>query len=338
MDTIKIVCDTISASMVNTPVHESSSVCQMCTLCLPLAFFFLCLAFSIFYYFWRKRKYYHDLSRKTKPTHVWCQVVMLGFVLLIFLWVCGWCAYYHKSTDMLTWLAGAGVLLTWMFQDVIKNVVAFVSLIFNGVLHIGDWIILEKLGIDGTVADISLTSVIVENWDGTLSSISTQSLLNTQMQNLQNVVAQKTSGRRMQRNFLIDIHSVHDLTEEQLIQLKKQITELDGDDSAVDYAIANGEHQNLRIFRLYLRHWMLSQDTVTRSPKFAIRLFDQTAEGLPMQVYAFLLPTGWEDFEQEQARIVEHIIGAIGIFGLVLFQYPAGTDTNKVELKKEGKK
>lgn len=239
---------------------------------------------------------------------------------------------------MLTWLAGAGVLLTWICQDTIKNIVAFVTLVFNGVLHIGDWIIADAYGIDGKVEDISLTSVIVKNWDNSLSTISTRTLLDTQMQNLQSVVEKKTSGRRMMRNFLLDIQSVRDLSAGELAQIKQALEAKNEDISAIEYAEKKGELQNLRIFRLYLQHWLLSQDSITRSPKFAIRLLDSTAEGLPLQVYAFLLPSQWEEFEQEQARIVEHIISTIGIFGLVLFQYPAGTDTNKVELKKEGKK
>lgn len=283
-------------------------------------------------YFVRKALFLHDLSHKTKPNHVWMQVLMLVCFLLAFLWVCIWCAMNSVSKEFLAWIAGAGVLLTWVFQDTIKNVVAFVTLVWNGMLHIGDWIIVDKHGIDGKVKDISLTSVIVENWDNTLSTISTHSLLDTQVQNLQNVVANKTAGRRMMRNFLIDIHSVRALSSEEIEQIKKCLV---GEDlSAIDSAQKQGDVQNLRLYRIYLQHWLLSQKTVSRFPKFAVRLLEPTSEGLPLQIYAFLLRTQWEEFEQEQSRIVEHVISTMELFGLVFFQYPAGTDTNKVELKK----
>lgn len=285
-------------------------------------------------YYRRKAKYYHDLTRKTRPTHIRYQLGMVFCALIGFVLLCVLCAMLTPP-EWFKWLAGIGVLLTWICQDIVKNIVSYVVLILNGMLHLGDWIILEKLGIDGNVTDISLTTVIIENWDGTQTSISTKTLLDTNMQNLQNVVSNKTPGRRMLRHFLVDVHSVRDLTDEQLQQLKQAIREHDGDDSAIEYAIDKNEKQNLRIFRLYLRHWMLSQNTVTRSPKFAIRLLDQTAEGLPLEVYAFLRPTQWEEFEQEQARIVEHIVGVIRLFGLILYQHTAGTDTNNVHLTTE---
>lgn len=301
-----------------------------------LGIFFLSLGIGIgifALYRFLKKKRYHDITRKQKETHVHMQIGMLGCALVMF---CSMCCFFacHGNADWIKWFAGIGVLLTWICQDVIKNVVAYFSLKLNGMIQIEDWVILEKYGIDGQVDDISLTSVIVKNWDETYSSISTKTFLDTSMQNLQNVVDKKNAGRRMQRNFLLDVHSIRDLSLEALTELKEIIQERDGDDSAITYAITHGERQNLRIFRRYLRHWLLNQDTVTRSPKFAIRLFDQTPEGLPMQVYAFLLPTQWEEFEQEQARIVEHIVGAIDLFGLVLFQHPAGTDTNNVHLTK----
>lgn len=284
-------------------------------------------------YYKRKEKYYHDKTHKTEPTHIRYQMYMVLCTLVAFVFLCALLAIV-MPTDSFVWFAGIGALLTWICQDVVQNIVAYIVLIRNGMLHLGDWIILEQHGVNGKVTDISLTSVIVQNKDCSQTSISTKSLLDTNVKNLQNVLDNKTVGLRMQRNFLLDVQSVHDLTDEQLTQLKAIVGKQDGDSSAIEYAIAKGEHQNLRIFRLYLRHWMLSQDSVSRSPRFAIRLFDQTPEGLPMQVYAFLLPTDWEEFEQEQARIVEHIVGSIGLFGLVLFQQPAGTDTNNVYLVK----
>lgn len=345
MDTLKVIMDTTSVKVQTVSAittcqkfdwnNLSCSDVAACVVGILILCTVVVFGILLCVYYIRKDKYYHDLTHKKNPTHIRYQMSMVFCALFGFVLLCSFLALITPP-DWFKWFAVVGVLLTWVCQDIVKNIVSYVVLVCNGMLHLKDWIVLEKYGIDGEVSDISITSVIVKNWDETLSSISTRTLLDTNMQNLQNMSEQKTPGRRMQRNFLIDVHSVHNLTEEQLLKLKKHITGLDGDDSAIDYAIVKGEHQNLRIFRLYLRHWMLNQDTVSRSPKIAIRLFDQTSEGLPMQVYAFLLPTKWEEFEQEQARIVEHIIGTLSLFGLVLYQSPAGTDTNNVYLTKGG--
>lgn len=282
----------------------------------------------------RKAEYYHDTTHKTNPTHVHMQIRMVSWILVAFICVCAIFALFF-SPDFLKWFAGISALLAWICQDTVKNIVAYIILEKNELIKIGDWIILEKYGIDGEVYDISITSVIIKNWDETESSISTQLLLDSNMQNMKNVVEKKTPGRRMQRKFMINVNSVRNLTAEDFCKIESALSERKEDMSALLYAQKHGVTQNLEVYRLYLRHWLLNQKTITRSPKFAIRLLDQTSEGLPMQIYAFLLPTGWEEFEQEQARIVAHVLDTLGLFGLILFQYPAGTDTSNIQLTKK---
>lgn len=301
----------------------------------------------LFAYYWRKNRYYHQLSQQNKPTHIVVQICMLACLLVLFLWVCGWCAVL--SAEKMAWLAGVGVLLTWMFQDAIKNVVAYVTLYFNDMLHLGDWIKVEQYGIDGEVKDISLTSVIVQNWDNTRSTISTQSLLNANVQNLQNALKGDACGRRITHNFLIDVHSVRVLTPDELATLKQYFKSINKGDVYI-MAIEEAEKEergktgmvfNTQLFRAYLRKWLSSQETIIRPNvedsviKLAIRLLDSTPEGLPMQIYAFTTSTEWTAYEMEKTRIVEHVVGTIEKFGLVLFQNPAGTDTNNVCLTKE---
>lgn len=337
MDTVKSVCDTLFVSAENTPVQEGATIWFEWTLWLPLVFFLLCCVASIGLYFRYKHKYYHDLSKKTKPTYVWWQVGIVCCLLFVFLWCCAWCGMNGVPSDLLKWLAGAGVILTWMCQDVIKNIVAFITLMLNGVLHIKDWIIVEKYGIDGEVEEISLTSVVIKNWDNTTSVISTKSLLETNMQNLQKVSSGKTSGRRMMRNFLIDVHSVRTLSTDEISVLKNRLANMNNGIfvPAIEEAVKNGIMLNSSLFRMYLRNWMLSQETIFRTPKFAVRLLDPTPNGLPIQIYAYTSSVGWEEFELEQARITEHVLETIELFDLVLYQNQAGTDINKIYVTKE---
>lgn len=296
----------------------------------------------LIFYKIRKNKYYHDRSRRKKPYHVLMQVLMFGCGLLAFLWVCIWCAINHKPNDMLTWLAGAGVLLTWIFQDTFKNVVAFVSLMMNKTLHLGDWIIVDKYGIDGEVKDISLTSVIVKNWDNTISSISTHSLLDTQLRNLENVVSNKAlGGRRIMRSFWVNVHSVRSLTSSELLSLKQNLRDINEEKfvSVIDAAEEEGLLLNTYLFRRYLENWLLDDENkcvpISREPKFAVRFLELTPNGLPLQVYAFTSAVSWSEYEKVQTLITEHVVGTVGLFNLKLFQNPAGADTNKIYLTKE---
>lgn len=295
----------------------------------------------LLFYKIRKNKYYHDLSRSKKPCHVWMQVLMFGCGLLVFLWICVWCAINQKPSNMLAWLAGASVLLTWIFQDAFKNVVAFVTLMMNKTLHLGDWIIVDKYGIDGEVKDISLTSVSIKNWDNTMSSISTHSLLDTHLQNLENVVSNKTLGRRLMRSFLVNVHSVHSLSSTELISLKQSLRDINEEKfvSVIEEAEEQGLLLNIYLFRRYLEDWLLDDENksvpISREPKFAVRFLEVTPNGLPMQVYAFTSAVGWSEFERVQTLIAEHIVGTIGLFNLRLFQNPAGADTNRISIAKD---
>ena len=60
-----------------------------------------------------------------------------------------------------------GAVLSWIFQDTIKSVVAFFYLRANHLLKIGDWIEIKEHDIDGMLKRISLTTVVIENWDTT---------------------------------------------------------------------------------------------------------------------------------------------------------------------------
>ena len=66
-----------------------------------------------------------------------------------------------------------GAVLGWIFQDTIKSVVAFFYLRANHLLKIGDWIEVKEHGIDGRLKRISLTTVVIENWDTTTSCVPT---------------------------------------------------------------------------------------------------------------------------------------------------------------------
>lgn len=84
--------------------------------------------------------------------------------------------------------------MTWIFQDTIKGVVAFVHLRLNHLLYIDDWIQVPKLNVDGEVKRITLTTVTLYNWDTTTSSIPTSVLHNDHFINLQRMTDGKTYG------------------------------------------------------------------------------------------------------------------------------------------------
>src|SRR5690606_4179054 len=71
-------------------------------------------------------------------------------------------------------LSGLGALtavLLLVFKDTILGLVASVQLATNKMVSLGDWIEMPKYGADGSVIEVALTTVKVQNWDNTITTI-----------------------------------------------------------------------------------------------------------------------------------------------------------------------
>ncbi len=68
-------------------------------------------------------------------------------------------------------------VLMLVFKDPILGLVAGIQLSANRMLNIGDWLEMPKYGADGSVTDIGLTTVKVQNWDNTVTTLPTYALI-----------------------------------------------------------------------------------------------------------------------------------------------------------------
>ena len=222
-------------------------------------------------------------------------------------------------------------VLGWIFQDYIKGVISYWHLRQAGLLHFGDWIIVKKHGISGMVIDCTLLTVTVRNWDNTISSIAMHSLQAESFQNNQEVLDGKTSGRRMKRDFIIDTSTVHVITDEEKLKIENCLRELGEDTIALENAKSNS--LNISLFRLYLRHWLMNNDEICRFPRLIVTLKEPIPEGIPLEVYVFILKTRLAQFELVQSEIEEHILQTMQLFGLRLYQRLSAYDVAENKLQ-----
>ena len=218
----------------------------------------------------------------------------------------------------------AGSVLTWIFQDTIKGVAAFMHLRANNLLHIGDWIKIEKHNVDGEIKRVSLTTVTIYNWDTTTSSIPTSMLHSEHFQNLQNMMDGKTYGRQMLKTFIFDTNWFCSLTKDKIKAIEqKHGVKLNLTDDEIGDGILNA-----RIYRLYLYHWLMNHPHVSQQPRLIVRWLEQMESGMPLQVYAFIIDSGLSDFEWQQSQIMEHIITSASWFNMHLFQEASAYDVS----------
>lgn len=93
---------------------------------------------------------------------------------------------------------------------------AGVQLSANDMLRPGDWITMTKYGADGYVIEVSLTTVKVQNFDKTITTIPPYALVSDSFQNWRGM--RECGGRRIKRSLFIDMTTVHFCTPEEVNQ------------------------------------------------------------------------------------------------------------------------
>ncbi len=238
-------------------------------------------------------------------------------------------------------LAGMGAMtavLILIFKDSILGFVAGIQLSTNKMLHIGDWIEIPNYGADGNVIDISLTTVKVQNWDKTISTIPAYALISETFKNWRGM--SESGGRRIKRSVYIDMNSIQFCDEVMLEKFKRfgfineyieskrsEVSVWNRDQEVDDSELVNGRRlTNVGTFRAYLVAYLRRHPSINKEMTFLVRQLAPTSKGLAIQIYVFSRDKVWANYEDIQADIFDHVLATIPHFGLRVFQEPSGSD------------
>lgn len=272
-----------------------------------------------------------------KPIDSYIQVIM------IVLWIVGITIILSRlfdigHTELLTTFGAVSALIILIFRDIILGFVASVQVSVNDMIRIGDWITMAKFGADGDVIEINLTTVKVRNFDNTTTTIPTYSLSSDSFQNWRGML--HSDGRRIKRHILIKTSSIHFLNNDELKELKKitlirdyidtQTAEVDkyNTDHVIDKSLAiNGRNiTNLGLFRKYITQYLSNHPAINKDLLLLCRQLQSTAEGVPLEVYAFTSDKEWQNYEYIMSDIFDHIIASVPFFGLTLYELPSNSE------------
>jgi len=241
----------------------------------------------------------------------------------------------------LVFFSGLGAftaVLLLIFKDTILGFVAGLQLTANNMVRTGDWIEMPGHNADGTVLDVSLTTVKVQNWDKTITTIPTYALVSEPFKNWRGM--EESSGRRIKRAVHLDVTSIKFCDAEMLERFKKirfiaeyvdqKLKELEAHnrDVAADEALLiNGRHMtNVGTFRAYLEHYLRAHPDVHQEMTFLVRQLAPTEHGLPIEIYVFSSDKAWVSYEAIQADVFDHVLAVLPLFDLRPFQAPTGAD------------
>ena len=283
-----------------------------------------------------------DIYRSTKTSREISIKGLIQFLKVILYFLCGVfvvSVLLGKSPFyLLSGLTALTAVLLLIFRDAILGLVAGIQLSVNRMVARGDWIEMPKYGADGDVLDVTLTTVKVQNWDKTITTIPTYSLISESFKNWRGM--QDSGGRRIKRSVHIDISTVKFLDEQMIerfgkiqyitdhIEHKKQELAEYNELNQVDLShLANGRRMtNVGTFRAYVEAYLKNHPQISQEMTFLVRQLAPTPKGLPIEIYVFCKDKVWANYEAIQGDIFDHILAIIPIFDLQAFQEPAGKD------------
>ncbi|MBN2634907.1 MAG: mechanosensitive ion channel [Prolixibacteraceae bacterium] len=247
----------------------------------------------------------------------------------------------RDPTILLTGLGAMAAVLLLIFKDTILGFVASIQLSANEMVKIGDWIEMKSHGADGTVIDITLNTVKVQNWDKTISTIPTYALVAESFNNWKGM--EESGGRRIKRAVYIDMSTIKlcdtamlgryekfFLIRDYVKQKEQEIRAFNKSKNLSDEDIISGRRQtNIGVFRKYLEVYLQNHPMVNQEMTFLVRQLQPTSKGLPIEIYVFCIDKAWANYESIQADIFDHIFAVIPEFELRAFQEPSGADLVK---------
>lgn len=271
-----------------------------------------------------------------------------GYIQLVKIFIYGMAvilmiAYLFKKDpwDLVIGLGTMAAVLILVFKDTILGFVASIQLSANNMVKLGDWVTVPKHNADGTVIDITLNTVKVQNWDKTIATIPTYSLVSESFNNWKGM--EESGGRRIKRSVLIDVNTIKfcdvamlkrfekfDLIRNYVIEKENELREYNKQRNLSDDDYISGRHQtNVGIFRKYLEVYLKQHPKVHQNMTFLVRQLQPTAKGLPIEIYVFCIDQEWAKYEAVQADIFDHVFAVVPEFELKVFQELSGTDLSK---------
>ncbi len=238
-------------------------------------------------------------------------------------------------------LSGIGVLagvMMLVFRDSILGFVAGIQLATNRMVAVGDWIEMPKYGADGDVLEVALTTVKVQNWDKTITTIPTYALISESFKNWRGM--DNSEGRRIKRSLNIDISSIQFCDGEMLERfakvqyisayietMKEKLKALNHAADVDNASLVNGRRMtNIGTFRAYVVAYLNNHPMINKEMTFLVRQLAPTEYGLPIEIYVFSKDKDWANYEAIQADIFDHILAVVPEFDLRVYQNPTGAD------------
>jgi len=243
---------------------------------------------------------------------------------------------------LLSGLGAIAAILLLVFKDSILGFVASIQLSANNMIQVGDWVTVPNYGADGDVLEINLTTIKVQNFDLTITTIPTYAFISDSFTNWRGM--SNSNGRRIKRAVSIKIDSIGfcdtemlerfqkiELVSDYVVQRKEEIKAYNTAKKVDTSTLVNGRNMtNIGVFKAYIEEYLIANPYINKEMMIMVRQLPPSEKGLPLEIYAFSKDKSWKAYESIISDIFDHVLSVAPYFDLEIFQNPAGSDFKRV--------
>jgi miniconductance mechanosensitive channel len=229
-------------------------------------------------------------------------------------------------------------ILLLVFKDSILGFVASIQLSAYNMVRIGDWVTVPDYSADGDVIEINLSTIKVQNWDKTITTIPTYAFISESFTNWKGM--EQSGGRRIKRALNIKIDSIkfcspemlehfgkYQLIRDFILKKEREISDYNKENNVDKSELINGRQlTNIGVFRVYIEEYLKHNPNINENMTLMVRQLKPTEYGLPIEIYAFSKDKRWIQYESIMADIFDHLFAAAPGFYLEIFERPSGRD------------
>ena len=146
-----------------------------------------------------------------------------------------------------------------------------------------------------------------------------------------------SGGRRIKRSVIIKASTIKFLTQQDIerfkkIQLISDYIEQQSEDILTHNTTSNADKSllingrnltNFGVFRKYLQNYMDNHSAINKEMTLMVRQLEQTAQGIPMEIYAFSKDQRWVNYEFIMGDIFDHVLASVSFFDLEVYELNA---------------
>jgi len=217
-----------------------------------------------------------------------------------------------------TGLGAMMAIISLVFKDSILSFISSIQLSASSMMQVGHWIEIPNENISGTIIEMSLNTIKIQNFDNTISTVPPYFLTSHIVKNWQGMT--DSGGRRFKKILPFNLNTIMPLNENILSELAKKSLLREYIEKNKEDLLERGS--NLQLFRVYAQAVLDNDDRIHKGNFTCLvrELSPSAQQGAPVEIYAFTKTVNWKSYESISADIMDHLASQAGDFSLKFLQ------------------